>query len=232
MKKKDTKKRDLTTDNHQSSIINHQSNRLLSEEKLDFLSEMMNIGAGNAVVAFSQMIQCEVNVEIPKLEILEGSKISSVSDDPSLPVVCVRMGLVGDIRGDIFFIVPEEEKNELSHLAEKAMQKPSQLTPDLSALAEIGNIISGAYLTAIHDFCQLNIYHSVPTVAIDMIQSVIDESIVTHSREFEEIILIENKFVVEKSVISTFLLLIPSIQSMKILANSIGQAIKGMREER
>ena len=232
MERKTAKKRDVTTNNHHSSIINHQSKELLSEEKLDFLREMMNIGAGNASTALAQMLQSEVRVEIPKVENLHISEIDSLIEDPTVPVECVRMRLVGNVTGDMFFIVPDEKKDQLIQLAEKAMQQPAQSTSDLSVLAELGNILSGVYLTAIHDFCRLDIYHSVPTVVIDMIQSVIDESIINHCRKCEAIIVIENKFLAEKSAIESLLLLIPDVQSVNILANSIDQAIKVMKEER
>ena len=230
MEKKNTKKRDVTTNNHKSQIANRKSEELLSGEKLDFLCEMMNIGAGNAAAALAQMLQSEVNIEIPKVESLHVSEIATVVKDPALPVECVRMHMVGNVTGDMFFIVPDEKKDQLIQLAEKAMQQPAQSTPDLSVLAELGNILSGVYLSTIHDFCRLNIYHSVPTVVIDMIQSVIDESIAIHSHEREAIIVIENKFLVEKSAIESLLLLIPDVQSVKILANSIEQAIETMRE--
>ena len=241
--------------------------KLFSEEQLDFLSEMMNIGAGNAATALGQMIQCEVNVKIPQVHVVPVLNAPSVFDDPNLPAACVRMSMVGDVTGNLFFIVPDDQKARLIrmmeqsvrsrnadsglhpseadfalHRARNAEQKNTQsaiFTPldkdlsngagpqspmDLSVLTEVGNIIAGVYLTAIHDFCRLNIYHTVPTIAIDMIQSLLDESIAVLSREVQAIILIENEFIIEESRIRTFLLLIPTGQSVKTLVDSIEQA--------
>jgi len=209
--------------------------QLLSPEQVDFLAEMMNIGAGNAATALTQVLQCQVDLVIPRVFIIIDEQELSILNSPSLPVVCARMNMVGDVSGDLFLIVPEEQKKDLIRLAEQAMTGTGQswragLTSQesddlkLSVIAEIGNIVAGAYLTAVHDFCGLNIYHTVPTVATDMVQALLDESLVKLSRQVQHIIVVENEFMVKEKRIKTFLVMIPSIESVKTLANSIGQA--------
>ena len=209
--------------------------QLLSEEQVDFLNEITNIGAGNAAAALSQVLQCQVDLVIPRVFIIAETKELSTLDNPSLPVVCARMGMVGDVSGGLFLIVPEEQKEDLIRLAERAMTGngqswraglTSQQSDDLrlSVIAEISNIVAGVYLTAVHDFCKLNIYHTVPTVATDMIQALLDESLVRLSRQVQHIIVVENEFMIEEKLIRTFLVMIPSVESINILVNSIGQA--------
>ena len=213
--------------------------KLLSAEQVDFLTEITNIGAGNAAAALSQMLQCKVDLVIPRVFIIAETKELSTLDNPSLPVVCARMGMVGDVSGGLFLIVPEEQKEDLIRLAERAMTGTGQswragLTSQesddlkLSVIAEISNIVAGVYLTAVHDFCRLNIYHTVPTVATDMVQALLDESLVRLSRQVQHIIVIENEFMVEEKLIKTFLVMIPSVESVDILVNSIGQARMAM----
>jgi len=213
--------------------------QLLSEEQVDFLNEITNIGAGNAAAALSQVLQCQVDLVIPRVFIIAETKELSTLDNPSLPVVCARMGMVGDVSGGLFLIVPEEQKEDLIRLAERAMTGTGQswragLTSQesddlkLSVIAEISNIVAGVYLTAVHDFCRLNIYHTVPTVATDMVQALLDESLVRLSRQVQHIIVIENEFMVEEKLIKTFLVMIPSVESVDILVNSIGQARMAM----
>ncbi len=216
--------------------------QLLSAEQVDFLTEVMNIGAGNAATALTQVLQCQVDLVIPRVFIIADAKELSTLNNPSLPVVCARMGMVGDVSGGLFFIVPEEQKKDLIRLAEQAMTGTSQLwragltsqeSDDLklSVIAEIGNIVTGVYLTAVHDFCRLNIFHTVPTVATDMVQALLDESLVRLSRQVQHIIVIENEFVVEEKLIRTFLMMIPSVESVNILVNSIGQARMAMAQD-
>jgi len=209
--------------------------QLLSAEQADFLTEMMNIGAGHAATALTQVLQCRVDIVIPRVFVITDAQELSILTSPSLPVVCARMGMVGDVSGGLFLIVPEEQKEDLIRLAEQAMTGTGQswragITNSklddlkLSVIAEIGNIVAGVYLTAVHDFCKLNIYHTVPTVATDMVQALLDESLVRLSRQVQHIIVIENEFMVEEKLIRTFLVMIPSVESVSILVNSIGQA--------
>jgi len=199
----------------------------------------MNIGAGHAATALTQLLQRSVELVIPRVFVITDAQELSILDNPSLPVVCARMGMVGDVSGGLFLIVPEEQKEDLIRLAEQAMTKngqswraglTSQESDDLkrSVIAEIGNIVAGVYLTTVHDFCRLNIYHTVPTVATDMIQALLDESLVRLSRQVQHIIVVENEFIVKEKLIRTFLMMIPSVESVNILVNSIGQARMAM----
>ena len=57
-----------------------------------------------------------------------------------------------------------------------------------------------------------------------MVQSLLDESLVRLSRQVQHIIVVENEFMVEEKRIRTFLVMIPSVESVQVLINSIGQA--------
>lgn len=217
----------------------------LTEEQTDYLKELMNIATGNAAAALSQLLKSDVQVRISAVYTLPPAKVPSAIGGAELPVVCVKMRMYGDVNGEMFFIVPEKEKGKMAHLAEKAMMGAAPpLNPplfkggteggvDLSAIEEIGNIMTGVYLAAIHDFCKLNIYHSVPAVSIDMFQPLLDELLANLSRQAENVIVIENVFaiVVESEVaaageeIRAFLLMVPSVRSVKALVDSIKAAM-------
>jgi|GEM_PF-1024963 len=221
----------------------NEHEQVLSEEELDFLREMMNIGAGNAATAFRQMLQCKVEVVIPDVAVLSPQEAIYTLGDPSLPVTCAKMSTLGDVLGDLFLIIEDEQKARLTHLVEQAVGLPDRKAPladykvknlpsslqslkleDLSVFSEISNILAGVYLTAIHDFCKLNIYHSVPTLGTDMIQALLDESITVLSNGIQPIILVKNEFAVVETQVVTFLLMFPSKESLQRLINSIKDA--------
>jgi chemotaxis protein CheC len=201
---------------------------LFTEEDKDFIAEMMNIGAGNAATALSQILQTSVELKIPMIHIAPPPKISPLIGDPALAVSCVKMSMVGDIAGDLFFIVPDKHKAILIQKAKLAMPGSTEESPetDSSVLKEIGNIIAGVYLTSIHDFCGLNIYHTVPALAEDMLLALLDETIVTKTRAIQSLLLVENEFVVVKEKVRTYFLIIPDAISLKAMADSIGEAKK------
>lgn len=212
--------------------------QILTEEQADFLAEMMNIGAGNAAAAFEQILKCRVEVTVPKVHIVAPSEVASLIGDATMPVAGVRMDMVGDVTGALFLIMPVEQKAKFIKLIKKSVpfkMKPGEL--ELSVLEEIGNIIAGVYLLAIHDFCRLNIYHTVPTMTIDMVQPLLDEVVARDSIESPMVIVIENEFSVGETGIMTYfmMVLMPSTKKIKTLLDSIKAAsdrlTKGERGE-
>lgn len=206
-----------------------------TEEDKDFITEMMNIGAGNAATALSQMLQSPVDLKIPRVHIAPPQKISPLMGDPTLAVSCVKMNMIGNIIGDLFFIVPDKYKASLIEKAKLTIPGSTKKSPvsDSSVLEELGNIIAGVYLTSIHDFCNLNIYHTVPVLADDMLLALLDETLVTKTRAVQSLLLVENEFIIAEKKIRTYFLIIPDAISLKAIADSIKEAEKkyGRKED-
>lgn len=206
----------------------------LSEKELDYLREMINIGSGHAATALSQMLACRMEVDIPNIHLLPAKKVSEVFGRRDLPSVCVKMGMVGDVRGEIFFVIPEAEKARIARMAEKAaLGSARKESFDVSVIEEIGNIMAGAYMRAIHDFCGLNIYHTVPATAVGPFQALIDELLADMSRRSYTLVVIENEFaiVVESdmaagaSVVRSLFIVFPSPESTRALVDSVKNAM-------
>jgi chemotaxis protein CheC len=211
---------------------------LFTEEQLDYLIEMLNIGAGNATTALNHLLKCAVDMKLPAVTVLPAGQALAALGDPAAPVVCLRMQMVGDLDGCLFFIVADDQKKKLANMAERALLGPSPVCPPverggiprgeseeadqvLGVLAEIGNILAGVYLTAIHDFCKLNVCHSVPVLAVDMMQSLLDESLADLTRQQHAIILVTNEFVVGQDGIKTFFLIFPTEKAAQALVGSM-----------
>lgn len=64
-----------------------------------------------------------------------------------------------------------------------------------SALNELGNILSGAYLKAINDFTNLDLDQSVPAMAYDMAGAVLSSSVIDYSQTEDFILLLETEFI-------------------------------------
>lgn len=199
-----------------------------TEEDKDFIREMMNIGAGNATTALAQMLKIPVDMKIPAVHIAPPPQISILIGKPALAVSCVKMNMVGDISGELFFIVPDKYKAGLIEKAKLAMPGSTEKSPevDSSVLEEIGNIIAGVYLTSIHDFCNLNIYHTVPVLADDMLLALLDETLATKTRAVQSLLLVENEFIISEKKIRAYFLIIPDAISLKAMSDSIKEAKK------
>lgn len=122
-----------------------------------------------------------------------------------------------------FRVVPHAKHAYPSHRA-RLCHRFLGSDPVADALAEIGNILTGTYLGAIHDFCALNVYHSVPSPGVDMLQALLDEFLANQSSEVRTILLITVKFMISDEGFKTFLLICPSRESCSVLVNSISGA--------
>lgn len=203
------------------------NNEILSEDDIDYLSEMANIAAGNAANALNQMLPCSVELKIPEIHVLPIPQAPAILGDPTLPVACVEMRMLGDVEGHLFFILPETYEETMIHLVEQHAVpelKESRPGTDFSVLEETGNVLAGAYLLAIHDFSGLNVYHTTPTVAVDAIQSLLDESLSGLSREVREALIVRNEFIIEQEAFTTHLLVVPSDKSIHSLVDSMKDA--------
>ncbi len=208
----------------------------INEEELEFLKELINIGCGNASAALEQLLGTTVVMEVPEVRIIKPAELSSLIGSLDKPVLGVKMSLLGDIKGDIFLIAADENKAALKDLAEKAAPGYGKIEPcsDMSVFEEISNIVVGVFVYSIHDFCGLNLYHTVPDSRIDLLMSLLDESIAARARGNTEFILIENIFQVDaklKRNITVSLLLILAVDSLEVFAGSIKKAREKMLAE-
>lgn len=141
----------------------------MSNEYFDVLKELGNIGAGNATTALSQMIQCKIDMAVPQVQLLEFKELGAAMGGEEVVMAGIYLAIDGDIKGSIMFLL---EKNAAKHLVSKLMGMESQEDDlsemELSALKEVGNIITGAYLNSLSSITNLTIFPSVPDLTVDM----------------------------------------------------------------
>ena len=202
------------------------------EMELDYLTEMMTIGAGNAATALEQLLHRKIDLKVPSVKILSPMDATGVLGQPSMIVSCVVSGMLGDVTGDIFFVVQDGYRTDILNIIMESYPGSDKKSIELqqSMLTEVANIICGVFLTAIHDFCKLTIFHTVPFLATDMFQSIVDESIAKASIQSNELLLIECEFIISEKNIKAHLILIPSPESIRKIIDSMQAARKAMEK--
>ena len=136
----------------------------------DVLTEIGNIGAGNATTAVANMLNVRINMSVPHVELTPVEKIVSAIGSEDEVVVGIMLGVENDITGSMMFLM---DLPSAHHLVNRLMMRDPDYNEDfdemdLSAIKEIGNIIAGAYLSALSGLTNLKITPTVPYVAIDM----------------------------------------------------------------
>ncbi len=193
---------------------------------LDVLTEIANIGAGNAVTALSQMISNKIDMHVPKVKMLTFSELSEILGGPETLVAGIMVSLDADIEGYMLFMLENESAH---HLVSQIMgQPPLTEVPETfseieqSALMEIGNIITGAYLNSISKMTELNIKTSIPHIAIDMAGAILSVPAIEFGKLGDKALLIESRFRDMDIDISGYFIMIPTMESYQAILKALG----------
>ena len=93
---------------------------------------------------------------------------------------------------------------------------------DLSALQEVGNILSGSYLSSLSTLTNLNLTMSVPSLAMDMAVAIISVPVILFGQVGDRVMLIETDLFEGTYHVKSNFFLIPDEDSFEILLKSLG----------
>ena len=194
----------------------------VSEVYFDVLKEIGNIGAGNATTALAQLLQCKVDMKVPQVKLLEFKELGSLMGGEDQVMIGIYLAVEGDITGSIMFIMTNDTGK---HLTEKLMGMKSNSDQfnemELSALREVGNIITGSYLNSLSMMTNLKIYPSVPELCIDMAGAILSVPAIEFGTIGDDILLIQTQFLDEVEL-NGYFILIPDLESYEKILSSLG----------
>ena len=201
-----------------------KNNESMDDIEFDVLTEIGNIGAGNATTALSQLINARIDMRVPKVELLTFAELAEVIGGAETLVAGILLSLEGDIQGSMLFIL---ESNAARLLVQQLMGCKDDSTErftemETSALQEIGNIISGAYLSAISSLTNMLITASVPSLAFDMAGAILSVPAIEFGKLGDKALLIESQFKDMDVDISGYFILIPTLDSYSKILKSLG----------
>ncbi|WP_053219638.1 chemotaxis protein CheC [Virgibacillus senegalensis] len=175
----------------------------LSTYQLDTLKEIGNIGAGNAATALSKLLNRKIEMQTPSVRIASFDETMEIVGGAEKVIVSVFLRIEGEAPGSMFYLLsPEQAERFVHHITgsdDFSFANPPYPEMGLSILHEIGNILSGSYLTALSDFTQLNMQPSVPSLSMDMAGAIISEGLIELSRESDYAIIIDTMIQVPES---------------------------------
>ena len=195
----------------------------VSQEYFDVLKELGNIGAGNATTALAQMLQCKVDMKVPQVQLLEFKDVGAAIGGEEQIMAGIYLLVEGDISGSIMFLLEEKAAHSL---VAKLMGVDSDVNGEftemgLSALKEIGNIITGAYLNSLSTLTNLKIIPSVPDLSIDMAGAILSVPAIEFGEVGDNILMIQTQFTDEIDLDGYFIL-VPDLESYDKIMHSLG----------
>ncbi len=192
----------------------------VTENYYDVLKELGNIGAGNAMTALSQMLQCKVDMKVPQVKLLEFGQVGDMMGGEEQIMVGVFLGVEGDVTGSMMFMVEEASARHLIQKITMGMLPGGSEFEEmgLSAMKEVGNIITGAYLNSLSTMTNLKIYPTPPALTVDMAGAILSVPAIQFGIYGDKILMIQSQFY-DEIELDGYFILIPDIESYtKILA--------------
>ena len=192
--------------------------------QFDVLRELGNIGAGNATTALSQMIHSKIDMKVPKVELLDFKELPDIVGGAECLIVGILVTLDGDVQGMMMFILEKKAAHHLVNLLlNREINTFDEFTDmDLSALKEIGNIISGAYLSSLSQLTNLTFISSVPYMAIDMAGAILSVPAIEFGKVGDKALLIQSQFGEDEIEVNGYFILIPTVDSYSKILFSLG----------
>ncbi|MGL5576627.1 MAG: chemotaxis protein CheC [Sarcina sp.] len=193
----------------------------LTDIQLDALTEISNIGAGNAATALSTMLNTTIDMEVPLVRIVD---LEEIYNNISLEevVVGVLIEAKGDAKGNLLLLFKEkvavEVINKFTFTNEDLFSEFGQ-----SVVNEFGNIISSTYMNAISKFTGLSMIAGVPAISHDIAGAIIPTMFIASIEDADKIL--EIKIILKgydgKQIGADFYYL-PKQDSLEKIFNSIG----------
>lgn len=134
--------------------------------------------------------------------------------------------LSGDVNGMMMFLLDEAiAKNLVNILMGREDDSLNFDDIEMSAVMEIGNIISGAYLRSLSEMTNLKIDVSVPMLQIDMAGAILSVPAIEFGKIGDKVLLIETEFdeaADNNETISGYYILVPELESYEKILESLG----------
>lgn len=198
--------------------------KALNSNQLDALKEIGNIGAGNAATALAQLLNRKVNMKVPEVNILSFNDIIEVLGGPENVVAGIYLRVSGGITGNILFLLPKENAVKmLDILLGKQRDSTDDFNPiERSALLEVGNILTGAYLAALSSLTNMTFIPSVPALAVDMVGAILSVPLSQYGYMGDTALLIDTEFEEGEYQVRGHFFLIPDLDIFDKLFSAIG----------
>lgn len=195
----------------------------INDMYMDVLKEIGNIGAGNATTAIASMIGARLDMDVPKVELMEASKLGGAICDEENTIVGIFLEVTHDISGSMMFLL---EMDAAHLIVNKLMMRDVEYNEpfdamDLSALMEIGNIIAASYLSALSSLTNLTISPSVPYISVDMAAAILSVPAIQFGQYGDNALLIETE-ISDDVKLKGYFILMPDEESYEKILSALG----------
>lgn len=187
--------------------------------QMDAMQELANIGAAHSATTLSQMLDTQIGMSVPNIDVVGLTEIDSLLTDELTTMVVFE--LQGDIPHGGFLILhfPQESATRLAGIMQGSQAgDPVFSEMDQSTIIEVSNIMISSFLSAASDLLGFMMLPSPPALVIDMAHAAITSLIAQMTVEVDDVILFRVKLTSEKHNIAGNILIFLELATMQRIA--------------
>lgn len=192
--------------------------------ELDVMKEISSIGTSHAATSLSKLLQKEVRITIPEVNILSYDETVEKIGQIEELVAATLVQMSNEVNGLMLFIFKMDLANAvLGKLLNRHYTSFEEIDElDYSALEEIGNIIICSYVNAFTQLVGVEIDLSVPSSTINMLGGILTVPIAEYGYETDKLMYINAEFIMDGEKLTDGLLMLPDIESLNRILEKLG----------
>lgn len=193
----------------------------LTEQAVNALTELGNIGAGNAATSLSVLLSSKLTMTTPSVALVSFDELENALGGAERAVLGVMSQLEGLLQSMILFVVGLEDAE---HLCKTLLGQDAEWHSEMgmSAIQEIANIIIGSYVASLENLSGVKIRYSQPEYCIDMAASILSVPCIEFGMVSDNALLINSKFAAGDEHIDGFIMLVSEVHSFDKLLAQLG----------
>lgn len=194
----------------------------ITNKQIDVLTEIGMIGAGNASTSLSNMLSKRVKIEVPSARMLELEKIPEFLGGAEVKVAAIYIQVTAPFMATFMVIFNMKGAIRAAHkLLGQSLSKEGLDSSAKSALCEVGNIVAGSYMISLSKIIGAKINYSIPGLAVDMLQAVLDGVLIDLATEAKNALVVDANFIVEDDQIDSHYLFLPGPKGLMNILKAI-----------
>lgn len=193
-------------------------------QELDVMKEISSIGTSHAATSLSKLLQKEVRISIPEVNVLGYDETVNRIGEIEELVAATLVRMSNEVNGLMLFIFKLDLANVLlEKLIGRRYNSFEEMDEmDYSALEEIGNIIICSYVNAFTQLVGVEIDLSVPSSTLNMLGGILTVPIAEYGYVTDKLMYINAEFIVDGKKLSDGLLMLPDIASLNSILEKLG----------
>ena len=198
-----------------------------TEVQMDALQELANIGAAHSATTLSQMLDTQIGMNVPDINIVDIGKVGEFLTDELTTMIIFE--LQGDIPHGGFLVLhfPRDSAIRTAGIMQGSAGAVHTFDEmDQSTIIEVGNIMISSFLSATSDLLGFNMLPSPPVLVVDMAHAAITSLVAQMTIDVDDVILFQVRLSSEEYNIAGNILIFLEITTLRKVEARLEEMIR------